>query len=116
MGAGLDTIDIGGGMGVDYDGQPVRVVERINYTINGVRRGRGVPHQERLRRCGVPHPRILSESGRAMVAYSSVLIFDVLGKSKFASDPGHRGDRRRCLQAEGEPPQPVIDLIDAFEA
>ena len=35
----------------------------------------------------VPHPKIISESGRAMVAYSSVLILDVLGTSRFESDP-----------------------------
>ncbi|MBZ1407958.1 hypothetical protein JQC65_26600, partial [Escherichia coli] len=67
----------------------------------------------------VPHPLILSESGRAMVAYSSVLILDVLGTSKFEANPDMDAIQRamdaECVpgpdgKAKGEVPQPVLDL------
>src|SRR4029079_5688075 len=56
---------------------------------------------------GVPHPIIISESGRAVVAYHSVLVFDVLGTSDFdqCSAPDERPD---------DAPQPIQDLFSNF--
>ncbi|MCC6659633.1 MAG: biosynthetic arginine decarboxylase [Phycisphaerales bacterium] len=115
LGAGLNTIDIGGGMGVDYDGSQSAWSSSINYTPaeyarDVVYRIKGVCDA-----AGVAHPQIISESGRAMVAYSSVLVMDVLGTSRFPSSP----DLARIeadLKAEAEPPQPVLDLLDAYNA
>src|SRR5262249_48663299 len=67
----------------------------------------------------VPHPKIISESGRAMVAYSSVLVLDVLGTSRFESDP-NLPEIEAAMKAEQERPgggdvaQPVLDLLDAY--
>jgi arginine decarboxylase len=67
----------------------------------------------------VPHPMILSESGRAMVAYSSVLIVDVLGSSKFESAPElEKIEEQMKAEQErvGEVPQPVVDLVEAYKS
>jgi arginine decarboxylase len=114
LGGGLNMINVGGGMGLDYDGSQSAWESSVNYTVQEyaadvVHRIKSVCDQD-----GVPHPTIISESGRAMVAYSSVLVFDVLGKSRFESKP-NLAEIKTALAAEDEKPQPVLDLIDAYE-
>jgi len=116
LGAGMDTIDVGGGLGVDYDGSQSSWASSINYTINEYAADVVYRIKAACDTAGVKHPRILSESGRAMVAYSSVLVVDVLGRNRYSSDP----DMPKCkamIEAEAKgPPQPIIDLVDAYEA
>jgi len=113
LGAGLTMLDIGGGMGVDYDGSQSAWSSSINYSVaeyaaDVVYRIKGVCDENK-----VPHPMIISESGRAMVAYSSVLVIDVLGTSRFESNLD-MGAIDRALAKEEERPQPVVDLLDSF--
>jgi arginine decarboxylase len=56
---------------------------------------------------GVPHPTIISESGRAVVAYHSVLVFNVLGVSGF-------GDEKVPATADPEWEQPLLDLVETY--
>lgn len=114
LGAGMKLIDVGGGMGVDYDGSQSAWNSSINYTVEEY--AADVVHRIKTvcDDAGVPHPTILSESGRAMVAYGSVLVLNVLGKSSFAAEP-EMARIKADLAAEKEPPQPVLDLIDAYE-
>jgi arginine decarboxylase len=112
MGAGMTMLDIGGGMGVDYDGSQSAFPSSINYTVaeyasDVVYRIKSVCDSAK-----VPHPLILSESGRAMVAYSSVLVIDVLGTSRFESNPDIDAIEK-TTKAEPEAPQPVLDLLEA---
>src|SRR5438270_9726577 len=104
LGAGLKYIDVGGGLGVDYDGSQTDFESSTNYTLQEyandvVFRIKGVCDE-----AGVPHPTIISESGRALVAYHSVLVFDVLGVSNF-----DRFDAPPEVPAES--PQQVADLF-----
>jgi arginine decarboxylase len=115
LGAGLTMLDIGGGMGVDYDGSQSAWSSSINYTpqeyaADVIYRIKGVCDENR-----VPHPMIISESGRAMVAYGSVLVVDVLGTSRFEANLDVE-EIERAIKAESEPPQPVIDLLDAYKS
>lgn len=114
LGAGLTMLDIGGGMGVDYDGSQSAWNSSINYTVEEY--AADVVHRIKTvcDDASVPHPMILSESGRAMVAYNSVLIMNVLGKSSFQSEP-HMDRIKSEMAKETEAPQPVLDLIDAYE-
>ena len=114
MGAGMKMIDVGGGMGVDYDGSQSAWNSSINYTVEEYASDVVYRIKTVCDDAGVPHPRILSESGRAMVAYNSVLIVNVLGKSSFESDPELEKIKQE-MAAEKEPPQPVLDLIDSWE-
>ncbi|MDX2146866.1 MAG: biosynthetic arginine decarboxylase [Planctomycetota bacterium] len=113
MGAGLTMLDVGGGMGVDYDGSQSAWSSSINYTVQEYAADVVYRIKSVCESAGVKHPRIISESGRAMVAYSSVLIMDVLGVSKFESDPDI-GQIERALSGEAEKPQPVLDLLEAY--
>jgi arginine decarboxylase len=114
LGAGMTTIDVGGGMGVDYDGSQSAWDSSINYTVEEYAADVVYRVKTVCDDAGVPHPLIISESGRAMVAYHSVLVVDVLGTSKFESSPDLEGIKQ-AMSAEPEPPQPVLDLIDAYE-
>jgi len=114
LGAGMTMIDIGGGMGVDYDGSQSAWTSSINYTVDEYAADVVYRIKTVCDDAGVAHPTILSESGRAMVAYHSVLVVNVLGKSSFNVEP-EMVRIKADLALEKEPPQPVLDLMDAYE-
>jgi arginine decarboxylase len=79
MGFAIEYLDVGGGLGVDYDGSRSAFDSSINYTLQEYTNDivyyiADVCNAER-----VPHPEIISESGRAIVAHHSVLIVEVFG-------------------------------------
>jgi arginine decarboxylase len=77
-GAGLKFIDVGGGLGVDYDGSSTNWSSSTNYTMQEYANDVVGTIQEACETAGIAHPDILSESGRALVAHHSVLVFNVL--------------------------------------
>src|SRR5690242_10860959 len=90
MGFAIEYIDVGGGLGVDYDGSRSAFDSSTNYTLQEYTNDvvyyvADICNQEK-----VPHPDIVSESGRAIVAHHSVLIVEVFGsieKSRPALGP-----------------------------
>lgn len=87
MGANMKYLDVGGGLGVDYDGSQTDYASSINYDISeyafGVLEAIGEVCDEK----GIVHPTVVTESGRALVAHSSLLVLPVLGVSR-AIDAG----------------------------
>ena len=115
MGAGLQYIDVGGGLGVDYDGSGTNYSSSMNYTLNEYASDVVYRIASVCNAREVPHPMIVSESGRAVAAYHSVLIFDVLGSS--ALDKFRVTGREEEDYGGGdELPQPVHDLFEAFRS
>ena len=108
-GAGLEYLDVGGGLGVDYDGSQTNFESSVNYTLEEYANDVVYHVQSVCDDAGVKHPTIVSESGRAIVAYHSVLIFNVLGVSAF----GEEKIPESISSDEAE--QPVIDLLETYQ-
>src|SRR5207253_2020838 len=104
VGAGVKMLDVGGGLGIDYDGSQTDFESSVNYTLQEYANDVVARIKSVCDDSGVPHPTIISESGRAVVAYHSLLVFDVLGVSNF--------DRYDVPpEIPGEAPQQVTDLF-----
>jgi len=79
MGFNIEFVDIGGGLGVDYDGTHSSNSESsINYTIQEYVNDSIATMVDASDKNDIPHPNIITESGRSLTAHHSVLIFEVL--------------------------------------
>jgi len=94
LGATPRILDVGGGLGVDYDGSKTNFHSSKNYSMQEYANDVISFVQEACDESEVPHPDIVTEAGRAMTAHHSVLVFDVLGVNEMLS---------------GKRPEPVTD-------
>ncbi|HLH38206.1 MAG TPA: biosynthetic arginine decarboxylase [Bryobacteraceae bacterium] len=108
-GAGLSYMDVGGGLGIDYDGSQTDFESSVNYTLQEYANDVVYHIQSVCDEAEVPHPTIVSESGRAIAAYHSVLVFNVLGVTGF-------GDAETSPDIPDDVEQPLIDLKDTLRA
>jgi arginine decarboxylase len=79
MGFQIELLDVGGGLGVDYDGSRSAFDSSTNYTLQEYTNDIAYYIADVCNSEKVPHPNIVSESGRAIVAHHSVLIVEVFG-------------------------------------
>lgn len=77
LGLPLDHIDIGGGLGVDYDGTHSRNASSINYDMQDYANTVIGMLRDFCQKQNLPHPHVFSESGRAMTAHHAVLVIEV---------------------------------------
>ncbi len=119
MGAtGLRYINVGGGLGVDYDGSQANRPSSINYTMEEYASEVVYRVASVCDATEVAHPTIISESGRAIAAYQSVLVFDVPGAIRmgpFPEDEIRRLAEDQLARADDDVPQPILDLLAAYE-
>lgn len=106
-GMGLEFLDVGGGLGVDYDGSQTNFESSINYTLQEYANDVVYQIQTVCDEAKVPHPTIMSESGRAVAAYHSALIFSTLG----ITSQGNALDIPTSIPDDYE--QPLHDLVMA---
>ena len=79
LGFKVNFVDIGGGLGVDYDGTRSSTSESsINYTVQEYVNDSVYSFVDAADKNGIPHPNIITESGRSLTAHHSVLVFEVL--------------------------------------
>ncbi|PLY00752.1 MAG: arginine decarboxylase [Desulfuromonas sp.] len=78
LGVGLEYVDVGGGLGVDYDGTKSSYFSSANYSVEEYANDVIYQIKNVCTEAGVPCPNIISESGRAIVAHYSVLVTDIL--------------------------------------
>lgn len=112
MGAtGLKYLDVGGGLGVDYDGSQTSSASSMDYTLEEyasevVYRVASICGERKIE-----HPTIITESGRAMAAYQSLLVVNAVGSSRL--DGFKLPEELDQLAARPDLPQPILDLIMA---
>jgi arginine decarboxylase len=107
-GANMNYLDVGGGLGVDYDGSQTNFESSVNYTLQEYANDIIYHVQSVCDEASVAHPTIISESGRAVVAYHSVLVFNVLGVSGL-------GENNLPMALSDDVEQPLIDLLDTYQ-
>jgi arginine decarboxylase len=125
-GAGLRYLDVGGGLGVDYDGSRTDTESSMNYSMQEYANDVVSHVQSVCDEVGVPHPQLISESGRAVAAQHSVLVMETLGVTKQGEDKLPTAVAGKAIPVAGkEGPfsgdalpdhyeQPVQDLWQAF--
>ena len=86
LGANLKYLDLGGGLGVDYTGENSSNPNSINYSLEEYCYSLVETVAFEMNEAGVPHPFIVTESGRACVAQSSMLLFSVLESTSYESN------------------------------
>jgi arginine decarboxylase len=97
MGAKMRFIDVGGGLAVDYDGSKTDFRGSMNYDTQEYAYDVVAGIQDACEKAAIEPPTIVSESGRSIAAYQSVLIFDALGvdhSTLEAPDPPGESDHR----------------------
>ncbi len=108
LGAPVGTVDIGGGLGVDYEGTRSRSSCSMNYSVHEY--AYNVIHilQSECDRAGIPHPNLISESGRALTAHHSVLVTNVIDREV--------PDKRPPEQPASDAAAPLQDLWRDLES
>jgi arginine decarboxylase len=107
-GAGLKYLDVGGGLGIDYDGSQTDFESSVNYTLQEYANDVVYHIQNVCDEAEVAHPTIVTESGRAIAAYHSVLVFNVLGVSGFGENA--------FTPVPEDAEQPLIDLQETYRS
>ncbi len=86
LGAPVTQVDVGGGLGVDYEGTRSRAFCSMNYSIAEYAHNVVDALQAVCAEQGLPHPAVITESGRAMTAHHAVLVTSVIDTDASAGE------------------------------
>ncbi|KGG13342.1 MULTISPECIES: biosynthetic arginine decarboxylase [Prochlorococcus] len=99
LGAPMGYLDVGGGLGVDYDGSRTATLASTNYSLQNYANDVVATIQECCKAKNIKVPTLISESGRALSSHFSLLVFNILGVSSVPTDiPIQRADE--CLSVQ----------------
>jgi arginine decarboxylase len=107
-GARMGYLDIGGGLGVDYDGSRTTFVSSKNYSLGEYCADVVDVVKLVMNEAGIDHPTIVTESGRAIVAYYSVLLFNIL-------DVNSLYDNKLPDAVPDDAPDALVDMMGAYK-
>ena len=108
LGCRIEFMDVGGGLGVDYDGTRTSHPSSINYSEQEYANDVVAILEEVCRRDGLAHPHIITESGRALAAHHAMLVFNVFETARM--DNG-----LPPIHTEGEVPELITQLEQTLE-
>ena len=86
LGAPMGYLDVGGGLGIDYDGSRTATLASKNYSLQNYANDVVATIQESCEANGIQVPNLISESGRAIASHFSILVFNILGTSSVPCD------------------------------
>jgi arginine decarboxylase len=112
-GAGVDSIDVGGGLGIDYDGSRTNFGSSMNYDLGEYARDVVFGVQSICDEAGVPHPVIYSESGRALASPHSVLVTEVIDVHETSPPPVPSREEALAAAEDGDVPSCILHLYDS---
>ncbi|GAB4301897.1 MAG: arginine decarboxylase [Desulfuromonadia bacterium] len=112
MGVDLEYVDIGGGLGVDYDGSKSSYFSSVNYTVEEYANDVVYQIKNICDEAGVDCPNIISESGRAIVAHYSVLVTNALDTTTQTLAP----DFEEVLEGDVKLSPTVRKLVDIYKS
>ncbi len=112
LGVNIQYLDIGGGLGVDYDGSKSSYFSSVNYTVEEYANDVIYQVKNICDEAGVDCPNIISESGRATVAHYSVLVTNVLDTNTQNLMP----DYEELLEDMEKPAPTVKKLLDIYRS
>ncbi len=112
LGVGIEFLDIGGGLGVDYDGSKSSYFSSVNYTIAEYANDVIYQIKSICDEAGVQCPNIISESGRATVAHYSVMVTNVLNTDTLSLMP----DFEEMLNQSEKVAPTVKKLLDIYKS
>src|SRR5206468_9294058 len=113
-GAPLEVLDVGGGLGVDYDGSKTSYEASKNYTLQEYANDVVYIVREICGAEGVPEPAIASESGRALVAFHSLLVCGVRGQNATPADGNGNGHSIMVPQDVHDVLRELKDILDGM--
>ncbi|MBF0410172.1 MAG: biosynthetic arginine decarboxylase [Candidatus Riflebacteria bacterium] len=99
LGCNIEFVDIGGGLGVDYDGSHTTVTSSLNYSVQEYANDAISMLQDVCSKNDLPHPHLITESGRALTAHHSMLVFNVL---EVAHPPVWSSDQQKITKKDHE--------------
>ena len=108
LGAPIRFFDVGGGLAVDYDGSKTHFASSTNYSMQEYANDIVAALYDACENAEVPHPVIISESGRALTAHHAVLICEVLGTNAFT-------DAKVPDKLDGDKADPLINLFEVHQ-
>ncbi len=97
LGAPMGFLDVGGGLGIDYDGSRTATAASTNYSLQNYANDVVATVRECCEPHGVTLPTLVSESGRAIASHFSVLVFNVLGASRPPLSVPEPGDQEPLI-------------------
>jgi len=112
MGADIQYLDVGGGLGIDYDGSSSDYESSVNYSVQEYANDVVYHVKEVCAEMNVPQPTILSESGRALTAHHAVLVTEVMGVTRF--DAGNAPPRTQ--ESEHDTIKKISDVCEGVSS
>lgn len=104
----LKFLDVGGGMGIDYDGTQSSSSMSANYDMSEYANAVTYTIKTICDDEGVAHPDIITEAGRAITSYHSMLVTEIVEKAQLTTDPAE-------ISVRENDPLPVIELKESFD-
>ena len=112
LGARIEWFDVGGGLGIDYDGSSSNSESSMNYSLQEYANDIVYQVGEACKEAGITAPTILTESGRALSAHHAVLVTEVLG----VSGPERNAAPERATEEDHELVRDMAEIVAGITA